>query len=272
MRKLRFVVFSPSIISDLGNPQATTVRAMCQALIDLGHDVTHLEPRVNPFVTELLHTRGYGPVRSFNARYPLLRYRQYEPTGGFARRVWFSREIGTADVVVAYPGCGDEVMEEVIGLESPRMLAFFPGAERVGADLLDAWFQPAVVPVAASGERSGTLAVAYDTRPDIEAAQGVSSGRFSDGQWPYVPEVDLPDRYGTAERIRMSAEELTGMRLARALLAVASGATVDLIGPNGSVERTISDLPVANNAAIRAGQLSETITRVLDSRHLLQDQ
>ena len=79
---LRVVVFSPSIVSDVDNPQAGDVRALCQALVDLGCDVTHLEVRGNPWLRALLETQGAEPLRTFNRDYPLIRYRMYSLPSG----------------------------------------------------------------------------------------------------------------------------------------------------------------------------------------------
>jgi hypothetical protein len=157
--RLRLVVFSPSIISDIGNPQATTVRAICQAFVEAGHDVTHLEERGNPHLREMLQLRGYAPLRAFNDRYPLIRYRQYDLTGGWERVVWFGREIGTADSVVAYPGIADAIIQEIAAIESPRIVTFWPGVAGAKRDLLPLWYEPADLPEEAND-------IAYDIPAD----------------------------------------------------------------------------------------------------------
>lgn len=144
--RLRLVVFSESIISDTTNPWAITVRAICQAFADAGHDVTHLEARGNFALYELLMMHGAEPLRWFNERYPLIRYRQYELASGWERVVWFGREIATADVVVAYPGAPQAIMEEVAAITSPRIVAFWPGATGEEGDLLPLWYAPAADP------------------------------------------------------------------------------------------------------------------------------
>jgi hypothetical protein len=141
--RLRIVVFSPSIVSDIGNPMAATVRAICQALADDGHDVTHLEERGNPHVRELLLRHGSQPLRDFNDRHPLIRYRQYDLSRGWERVIWFGREIATADVVVAYPGVDDAVIQEVAAISSPKIIAFWPGTSGEEAALVPLWYAPA---------------------------------------------------------------------------------------------------------------------------------
>ena len=59
---LRFVLAGPSIVSDWGNPAATTNRAVMTALIELGHEATYLEPRHDPALVALLKARGSESV------------------------------------------------------------------------------------------------------------------------------------------------------------------------------------------------------------------
>ncbi len=120
--KIRVVVFSPSIVSTIENPQAATVRAMCQALIDLGCDVTHLEERGNAWYRAMLETDGSAPLRQFNLDFPLVRYRFYDLLRGMERSVWFGRELSTADLCVVYPGSPDEVTEEIAGFAVPQVV------------------------------------------------------------------------------------------------------------------------------------------------------
>jgi hypothetical protein len=94
-------------------------------------------------------------MREFNERYPLIRYRQYDLVGGWERVVWFGREIATADVVVAYPGVPDAIVEEVAAITSPRMVAFWPGATGRKRDLLPLWYEPVESPVVAHDTKAG---------------------------------------------------------------------------------------------------------------------
>ena len=61
--RLRIVMFGQSIVSEVGNPRATTSRAICRSLIAAGHDVTFLEDRRNPALVAQLKTVGAGPLR-----------------------------------------------------------------------------------------------------------------------------------------------------------------------------------------------------------------
>jgi hypothetical protein len=122
---------------------------MCQAFVEAGHDVTHLEERGNPHLREMLEVHGYAPIRAFNKQYPLIRYRQYDLTGGWERVVWFGREIGTADAVVAYPGVAEVIVQEIAAVGSSRIVTFWPGVTGPKRDLLPLWYGPAEAHVVA---------------------------------------------------------------------------------------------------------------------------
>lgn len=139
-QNLRIVVFSPSIISEVGNPQAVMVREICQAFADLGCDVTHLEERGNSWNREMLLSQGSEPVRAFNRDFPQIRYRQYEIPQGIHRSVWFGRELATADLVVVYPGSPDGVVEEAEGFAVRQVVRIWDSAASDLAELRELMF------------------------------------------------------------------------------------------------------------------------------------
>jgi hypothetical protein len=262
--QLRLVVFSESIISDIGNPMATTVRAMCQAFADLGHDVTHLEERGNPALTRMLETRGYAPMRAFNERYPLVRYRQYELPAGTERAVWLGREVATIDAVVAYPGTPLGVIDELDRRDNPLLVRFWPGADPGVRELMPLWTEPAALTRVAPGTRDALIVVAYDSKvkADRDGWQRLSAGSATPPGWEYVPEVLIEDHYQRAQTVAM----LATMDLARKLLPVANGAATELIDRNGQTVEVIAGVPPINAARPRADRLAAEITRVLAER------
>ena len=262
--QLRLVVLSESIISDIGNPMATTVRAMCQAFADLGHDVTHLEERGNGALARMLETRGYAPMRAFNERYPLIRYRQYELPAGAERAVWLGREVATVDAVVAYPGTPLGVIDELDRRDNPRLVRFLPGADPDIRELMPLWTEPAVLTRSAPGTRDACVVVAYDDRVhfDRDGWEGISAGLADGSGWEYVPEVLIEDRYQRAQTVAM----LDTADLARKLLPVANGAATELIDQNGRTIEIITGIPPINAARLRADRLAAEITHILSER------
>ena len=266
-RQLRIVVFSPSIISDIGNPQATTVRAMCQAMVDAGHDVTHLELRGNPWLDHMLRQRGYSPMRAFNERYPLLRYRQYTIPKGMERSIWFGREVATADALIASPGTPDETMEDVRAFDVKRLLRFWPESSDEARDLIPDWFEPAICPVATGSDRTETVSVAYDNEfPSGAGGLKCSVGALDDPEWPYHAEILIPDLYSVSRLVQIGPLGDDPFERARALLPVAHGATVELVDVTGQAIERIEAIPETNNARLRAIKLTNAIDLILHAR------
>jgi hypothetical protein len=139
-RNLRIVVFSPSVVSTRDNPGANRVREMCQALIALGCDVTHLEERGNAWYRAMLEAEGAEPLRAFNRDFPLIRYRFYDIPQGIHRSVWFGRELATADLVIVYPDSPEGVVEEVAGFAVPQVVRLWDAPETNIPDLREPVF------------------------------------------------------------------------------------------------------------------------------------
>ena len=262
--QIRLVVFSESIISDIGNPMATTVRAMCQAFADLGHDVTHLEERGNPALTRMLHARGYAPMRAFNERYPLIRYRQYELPDGTERAVWLGREVATVDAVVAYPGTPLGVIDQLDRCDNPMLVRFWPGADPGVRELMPLWTEPAVMTRPSSGPRNEQTFVAYDDIPSMGRTEWdrVAVGTADAPGWTYVPEVVIEDRYQRSRKVALSQS----IDLARALLPIANGAITELVDLRGTRIQTIWTIPPINAARPRADRLAVEICSILAER------
>lgn len=263
-RQLRLVVFSQSIISDISNPQATTVRAICQAFADAGHDVTHLEESGNPALMRMLTSRGYAPMRAFNERYPHIRYRRYALLSGSERAVWFGREIATADAVVAYPGTPEGVIAELKRWTAPNVIRVWDEAVDDALSLLALWTEPAVLVRTASSQRPDNYVAAYDNVLDIDRPgwTRISVGSAMSPDWEFIPEVLVEDRYQRSQTVAMDARE----EMARILLPVANGATTELVNGAGEIVRHITTVPAEHDARKRAQRLATEIDRLLAER------
>ena len=263
-RPLRLAVFGESIVSDWENPAATSWRALLRALTAAEHDAVFLERRRNRATVELLRARGAGPVRSFAARYPDVRYRTYDLPAGLERSVWFGREVATLDAVVVLDGAPPELHEEMPGYRTRRLLRVLqrtggtgqpPDRIADGYDLvLDPHgsagtvpFGPAVeVPVVQPAPvRDGAIVVAYDdeqTAAEIAAALAPLALRLLTpgslpAPWAFVPEVDLLDVYRAAEVAVVIPADASPLAAARLALPVAAGC------PTLTAGRTVPPLP-----------------------------
>ena len=245
VRPLRFVVFGESIVSDWGNPVATSARAVLDALTTLGHEVTFLERCGNDAITELLRARGSQATHSFAATYPMIRARTFDLPRGWERTVWFSREVGTTDAVIALPGTPSELIPEIVATPKLHVAKFVDesfGVEHDGSRLVRSTpggrgdgipLGPAVTTTAGQRERSSRpLLVAYD---DYERALSIaltfaglnpvliSTGIAMLPGWDYVPEIELPELYKRLHAAVVIGAGDSAWASARALLPLASG-------------------------------------------------
>ena len=284
---LRLAVFGESIVSDWENPSATSWRALLRALIAAGHDAVFLEPRRNRATVELLRARGAGPLRSFAARYPDIRYRTYDLPTGLERSVWFGREVATLDAVVILDIAPPELHEEIGGYQTRRLLRVLQrtgGAGHttdgiaVGYDLVLAPqggagavpFGPSVeVPaVQPAPAREGTVVVAYD---DVRIAAEIASALaplaprlLTPGSlpapWTFVPEVELPDAYRAAEVAVVIPADASPLASARLALPLSAGCptltTGDAIPPLPPALPVLTTTPQTVAADLARGRVS----------------
>ena len=254
---LRFVFAGTSIVSDWGNPAATTNRAVMTALIELGHEATFLEPRHDASLIELLKARGSEPVRAFLAAYPKLQYRTVDLPATFQASSWAGQFLATASASVALIGCPEVVADGFRQFEEAGV-RYFQEETDSGRSMLKhglegrnvTSFQPAVLPREWNQPRHGSLLVAYD---DAELARQIAevvqpdtrivSGKAELPDWEWVPEVDLPERYGRAARVVIvdGKDEITPVRV---WLPRANGATAWGVA-SGDAEEIHADAEVA---------------------------
>jgi hypothetical protein len=254
---LRFVLAGTSIVSDWGNPAATTNRAVMTALIELGHEATYLEPRRDPALVGLLQARGSEPMRAFLTAYPKLQYRTVDLPAPFQASAWAGQFLSTASAAIALNGCPAVVADGFQQFQSAGVHFLKEEPDGIGSVLIEATrgraaspYRPAVLQQTWDLPRAGTLLVAYDdaglARQVAEAVQPdavVVSGRADLPDWEWVPEVGLPERYARAERVLVvdGAETLAPVRvwLARANGARAWGVT------SGNLPGELIDVAVA---------------------------
>lgn len=250
-RPLRLVVFGESIVSDWGNPAATSWRALLRALTAAGHDAVFLERRKNDAVVDLLRARGGDAMRAFGRAYPDVRNRTYDLPVGAERPVWFGREVSTADAAIILDNAPDGIFAEIIAYDTPRLVKILarteapPGApiseNRFDLVLGDGTFPAAEVSAGLPlAERSGVLVVAYEDEAAANRAAAhlsllrpelVTPGRLPE-PWRYVPEVQMPGLYQTARvTVVVGGSQEVGID-ARALLPVASGSPTILVTPD----------------------------------------
>ncbi len=247
-RPLRLVVFGQSIVSDWGNPAATTWRALLRALLAAGHDAVYEEQRKNDAVVGLLRARGAEAMKAFGRRYPDILNRAYDLPRGAERAVWFGREVSTADAAIVLDDAPDGIFEEIAAYDTPRLLKVLArtGVERelpIPEDRFDLILEAEttravqILPNRPKTERSRLLVVSYEdqTVADLvyEAVRSFAPERVTPGSltdpWRYVPEAEMPDLYANETlALLVGAHDERGFP-ERVLLAVGSGCPVVVV-------------------------------------------
>ncbi len=261
-RPVRIVIFGTSVVSEWGNPAATTSRAILHALTTKGHDAVFLEQRGNAPTVELLKARGADALRDFADAYPDIRYRTYDLPEGLERAVWLGREVSTADAVVVQEGAPDAVIEDLARFDTPRLVRLYQitGVEVPGiASRFDGILAPFGVdvprvltlgpaldpPESADLPRDGVTLVAYAGQDAaLEAATAlatleprlISVGEVTGDRWEYLPEVRLREVYARARLAVVLPGSTSPLATARALLPVAHGCpAIEVLGKGDPV-------------------------------------
>ncbi len=256
-RPVRLIFFGASVVSEWGNPTATTSRAILRALSAEAHDAVFLEQRGNAPTVELLRARGADALRDFADVYPDIRYRTYDLPEGLERAVWLGREVSTADAVVIQEGAPEAVIEDLARFDTPRLVRLFQitGSEApeiaarfdgilapFGVDVPGALtLGPALdTPASLDFPRDGVLLVAYAHQAAAqEAATGlapleprlISVGEVTGERWEYLPEVRLREVYERARLAVVLPGSISPLATARALLPVAHGCpAIEVLG------------------------------------------
>jgi hypothetical protein len=251
-RPLRLVIFGESIVSDWGNPAATSWRALLRVLTAAGHDAFFLERRKNDAVVDLLRARGGDAMRAFGRAYPDVLNRTYDLPRGMERSIWFGREVATADAAIVLDDAPAEIFEEIVAYDTPRLVKVLARTEKatpvpIGEDRFDLILGEGILPAVqvraglSPAERSAVLVVAYhDEALANRVAERLASlhpelitpGRLPE-PWRYVPEVQMPALYHTAKvTVVVGGPRETGIAV-RALLPAASGSPTIEVMPAG---------------------------------------
>ena len=248
-RPVRLVIFGASVVSEWGNPAATTNRAILRALTAAGHDAVFLEQRGNAPTVDLLKSRGAAALRAFADAYPDIHYRTYDLPEGLERSVWFGREVSTADAVIVQEGAPPPVIDalarfdtqrlvrlyQITGFKAPEPVSQFDGLlAPFGVDAPEALTLGPALTLSDSPDppRAGVVLVAYgDEASADEAAAALTSlhpRRISvlevrgEG-WEYIPEVSLGAVYAQARLAVVLAGHASPLAAARSLLPIAHG-------------------------------------------------
>ncbi len=251
--RMRFVCFGASIVSEIGNPKATSIRALLSSLAHRGHQVVFLEKRLNSHFVQMLHVHGARGLDEFVRTYPEIPYRTYDIPDPRELDVWLGRESSTADAFILFDGTPQEMLDGVTRLNAPHLIKLSEHVAADGSSTLIAvdgssdrapqiQFAPTVaVSEAGSLDRPLThLVVVYDQPdPDDNVAARLPNATVltvcGDGapEHQRVTEAELPDWYLRTQVVVILDEARPGGDQSRYLLPAANGARAILVITHG---------------------------------------
>ena len=122
--RLRWAIFTNSVVSDVDNPDAHLWRALGRLLRRHGHVATFFEPRGNDAVRALLRRSGSQALSEFRDRHPDIEYRTLEPRRGADLVDWMSRTLATADVALISASASDDLIGWLGKFTRPHLQTF----------------------------------------------------------------------------------------------------------------------------------------------------
>lgn len=301
---LRLVVFGQSIVSEVGNPRATTSRAICRALLAQGHDVTFLEDRRNEALVRQMREHGAGPLLAASAPGTALPYRTYDTPAERERNVWLGREATTADAFLVLHDTPPEIREAATALAAPHLIRLCEVPSEAGSITLQQPdgdgemipYGPAVLAGLTGGDPAGitllTYASADETRPvaaglDVTGVRVIASGEGEAPDGDYVPEERLAPLLATANLVVVLPGTTGPGWQGRALLPIATGARslvvtdepvdrswpflacqsdglLDAVGE--ALRQPVPALPPEFDASILAARIAGRVRALVDAR------
>lgn len=123
--RLRWAIFTSSVLSAIDNPDAHLWRALGTRLSAIGHDAIFFEPRGNEAVRALLRRSGSRPLKEFRAQHPEIEYRTLEPKQGADLVEWMTRTLATADVAVIQASASPDLIAWLGKLTRPHLQTFY---------------------------------------------------------------------------------------------------------------------------------------------------
>jgi hypothetical protein len=122
--RLRWAIFSASVVSAVDNPDAYLLRALGRLLSEQGHEAIFFEERGNPAVRALLRRSGGRVLNDFRERHPWIDYRTVDPQSGVVLVEWLTRTLSTTDIALVQRDTPAEIARWVGRLTRPHLQTY----------------------------------------------------------------------------------------------------------------------------------------------------
>ncbi len=123
--RLRWAIFTTSVVSAIDNPDALLWRALGTRLHQMGHQAIFYEPRGNEALRALLLRSGASALLQFRASFPDIEYRTFETRTGADLVEWMTRTLATADVALIQAGSSPDLVTWLGELTRPHLQTFY---------------------------------------------------------------------------------------------------------------------------------------------------
>jgi hypothetical protein len=122
--RLRWAIFTVSIISSVDNPNAHLWRAFGRRLQQRENVATFFETRGNRAVKALLRRERSEGLNAFRERFPDIHYQTVEPRTGFALAEWLTRILSTVDIALVDRDASPELIAALSEFSRPFLQTF----------------------------------------------------------------------------------------------------------------------------------------------------
>ena len=122
--RLRWAIFTSSVVSSVDNPEAHLWRAIGLQLSQRGQHATFFEERGNPPIRALLRQSGARALLEFRERFPDIQYRTLDVRSGFDLAEWLMRTLSTIDIAVVQHDAPGELIAILGQFTRPYLQTF----------------------------------------------------------------------------------------------------------------------------------------------------
>jgi hypothetical protein len=122
--RLRWAIFTVSVVSSVDNPSAHLWRTFGRRLQQRANVATFFETRGNRAVQALLRRERAGGLNAFRERFSDIHYQTVEPRTGFALAEWLNRMLSTVDIALVDRDASPELIAALSEFSRPFLQTF----------------------------------------------------------------------------------------------------------------------------------------------------
>ena len=122
--RLRWAIFTVSVISSVDNPSAYLWRSFGRRLRQREHVATFFEARGNRALYALLQRERAEGINAFRRRFPDLHYHTFDQRSGIPLADWLTRTLATVDIALIDRNASPELIASLSEFSRPFLQTF----------------------------------------------------------------------------------------------------------------------------------------------------